>query len=170
MKTYNNRENTMAKNELAENIVSNLHSMGYGASHYAKEADGEAKPIDRVYMEAGSKYVKAYIDLAGEIPAFRVWAEFPDGHKPGGGKGEALHGADLKAHNATVAGHVRDDLKAPALAATMAATNGADLEAVREGFGLKNSDKRYAPFVPNADNNAEGPKTAAAAPAAAPGM
>lgn len=160
----------MPKAELAENIVSNLNAMGYGASHYTKAAEGEAKEIDRVYMQSGSKHVKAFIDLAGSVPAFRVWAEFPDGHKPGGGKGDALHGADLKAHNATVAGHVRDDLKAPALAATMLAMEGGDLEAVREGFGLRNTEERYAPYEPKADSEAEGPKAPAAAPAAAPGM
>lgn len=157
----------MAKNELAASIVENLKSMGYGASHYAKDAEGENKAIDRVYIEAGSKHVKAYVDLAGQSPAFRVWAEFPDGHRPGGGKGEPLHGNDLKAHNATVAGHVRDDLKAPALAAYMIAADGGDLEAVREGFGLKNTDKRYAPYEPKAEAEQKGP---AAAPAAAPGM
>ncbi len=160
----------MARNEIAACIVDNLKSMGYGASHYAKDATDDAKAIDRVYIEAGSKHVKAYIDLAAASPAFRVWAEFPDGHRAGGGKGEPLHGADLKAHNATVAGHVRDDLKAPALAAYMVAADGGDLEAVREGFGLKNTDKRYAPYEPKADGEAEGPKAAAAAPASTPGL
>ncbi|MQW45319.1 hypothetical protein GHK68_24420 [Sinorhizobium meliloti] len=159
----------MAMNVNPSDIVDNLKAMGYGASHYSKEPDGDKAGINRVYIEAGSKHVKAYVDLAGEVPAFKVWAEFPDGHKPGGGKGEALHGSDLKAHNATVAGHVRDALKAPALAAYMVAADGGDLEAVREGFGLKNTDKRYAPYEPKADSEAE-QKAPAAAPAAAPGM
>lgn len=147
---------------IVEDFIEALSDMNYGAQHFVKEGDAEHGEINRVYLQSGSKHIKAYVDVSGEVPRFNVWAEFPEGHKVGG-KGEGLTGKALKAHNVKCAALTRADLIGAVTVAMMAA--GAELGEIAEGCGLHNEEKRYAPYDPEAED-----KPKAAAPASAPSM
>ncbi|WP_274630824.1 hypothetical protein [Arvimicrobium flavum] len=150
-----------------EDIVDNLRAMGYSANHYTREADGDKRPINAVYINAGTSRVKAYLDLMGETPAFKVWTEYEEGYKPR--HGEPLHGAELVRYNVHERERVRADLTPAALAAYAVAADGGDLQALQSAFGLAPCHDRYKAKGPKEEVAAEaqGP---AAAPAAAPGM
>lgn len=160
-----------------DDIVQNLAAMNVGAKHVTHEPNEEhQKGINRVYLQSGSPHVKAFIDLAGDVPRFSVWAQFPDGHKVGGpdSSAEPLTGNKLTAHSARMREMATAELKPYALAATMIAAEGGDLDAVRDGFGLKNTSEFYAPYAgadataPAAQPDAKPAPTPAAT--AGPGM
>lgn len=158
----------MPVNVNPSDIVDNLTSMGYTARHFQKDADGDKPAKSSVYINTGTKNVSAYIDLSGEAPRFRVWAEYPaTGHTTTTGR--TIAPEDIKRFNAEESDRVRRDLTGPALAATSCAMEGGDLKALCEGFGLAPSHDRYKPKqAAEATADAEGPKTAA--PASAPAM
>ena len=159
----------MPLNVNPDDIVDNLKAMGYGARHYIREADGDKRAMNAVYIDAGTNRVKAYLDLTGETAAFKVWAEYEEGHRPGR-TGDPLHGADLVRFNARERERVRGDLTPAALAAYTVAAEGGDLRALQNGFGLAPPHDRYKPKAHQEEAVAETEQSPAAAPTAAPGM
>lgn len=46
--------------------------MGYVVNHFTREAEGDKRAVNAVYIDEGTSKVKAYMDLTGESPAFKV--------------------------------------------------------------------------------------------------
>lgn len=133
-------------NETQDAVVDNLGSMGYGARRY-EITDDDGRKIQRIYLETGSKNIKAYLDCSGNDPGFFVKADFPEGHEKGTLSGEkiALYGDELAKHNSKQAWRVRGDLTGAVITALVAATGGADIDALKKGFLLQNNHDPYKP-------------------------
>lgn len=157
--------------ETIDAIVDNLHSLGYGAKPFETTTE-QGKAISRIYLETGSKHIKAHLDCAGEVPSFYVNADFPEGHEKQtyGGEKVALDGDDLDKHNAKMAMRVRKDLATAVLAAYVTAVQGADIDALKKGFYLENRNDSYKPYMGAEDNSHQknsAPKASPASPSTA---
>ncbi len=159
----------MKMNVNPEDIVENLKAMGYVANHFAREAEGDQRAANAVYIDAGTNKVKAYMDLTGETPAFKVWADYEEGHRPGR-TGEPLHGAALVRFNIQERERVRADLTPAALAAFTVAADGGDLNALQRGFGLEPPHDRYKPRAPKEEAGTATERFVGPVQKSAPGM